>query len=532
MKNKKNNKWMGVSAFSLYFITFIFLIYMFFHAGVSVYEKRSPLKMTEVTAFNYQEIEDETSPTKKTKVYERTLTNADNQEEVFAFYVSHSYVKVYLDDDLVYELKNTNKDVRTVGNNYIYFPLSKTDIGKRLKIEISPVYDNFLKQNIIFYQGSWQGIYSYEIYHNLPQIFLAFLCIIMGILLCCLDFYFAHKKQYANKLVYLGLFILSLGLWKICDTSATPLLFPNIPVFLTYLSLIMLYLAPVSFLIYIYYQFEDEHTSLKRIIPIAIFIPTFAMILELLNMVELREVLLLNHVCLILYISLLLLLCIKDWQRHKTPHFFPILVISLIVGVLLDFLVYYVKGPSSQTIFALLAMVVDVISMAILSIKKLRFRSDIDTLTGLYNNNRCKEVLENVTYEKFCLLVFDINGLKKVNDTLGHTYGDKMIKAFSSLLQQALPKNSFAGRFGGDEFIVILYDTTLEKVTVFLDDFKNKVTKYNKEHKEFVLSYAVGYGLSMEKTPKTMKEIFADADAKMYKNKEDYYQIHHITPYR
>ena len=73
---------------------------MFFHAGVSVYEKRSPLKMTEVTAFNYQEIEDETSPTKKTKVYERTLTNVDNQEEVFAFYVSHSYVKVYLDDDL------------------------------------------------------------------------------------------------------------------------------------------------------------------------------------------------------------------------------------------------------------------------------------------------------------------------------------------------------------------------------------------------------------------------------------------------
>ena len=532
MRKKKNNKWMDVSAFGLYIAVFLFLIYMFFQAGVSIYEKRSPLTMTEVTVFDYKEIEDETSPTKKTRVFERTLSNVDKQEEVFAFYVSHSYVKVYIDDDLVYELKNTNKNISTVGNNYIYFPLYKTDIGKRLKIEISPVYDYFLKQNIIFYQGSWQGIYTYEIYHNLPQIFLAFLCIIMGIFLCCLDFYFTHKKQYANKLVYLGLFILSLGLWKICDTRATPLLFPDIPVFITYLSLIMFYLAPVSFLIYIYYQFDDEHLSLKRVIPVAIFIPTMAIILELLNILELREVLLLNHSCLILYIVLLLFACIKDWQDHKRLQFFPVLVISFIMGVLLDFLVYYVKGSSSQTIFLLLAVVIDVIAMAILSIKKLHYRSDIDALTGLYNNNRCKEILENGTYEKFGLLVFDLNGLKKINDTLGHTYGDKMIKEFSNILQKVIPKSSFAGRFGGDEFIVILYDVTEEKVTSFLENMENKVTEYNKENKEISISYSVGYGMSMQKEAKTMKEIFNEADEKMYENKEKYYQVNHITPYR
>ena len=110
MKKKKSNKWMDVSAFSLYIAVFLFLFYMLFQAGVSIYEKRSTLKMTEVTVFDYKEIEDETSPTKKTRVFERTLSNVDNQEEVFAFYVSHSYVKVYLDDDLVYELKNTNKN--------------------------------------------------------------------------------------------------------------------------------------------------------------------------------------------------------------------------------------------------------------------------------------------------------------------------------------------------------------------------------------------------------------------------------------
>ena len=177
-------------------------------------------------------------------------------------------------------------------------------------------------------------------------------------------------------------------------------------------------------------------------------------------------------------------------------------------------------------------MVIDVIAMAILSIKKLHYRSDIDALTGLYNNNRCKEILENGTYEKFGLLVFDLNGLKKINDTLGHTYGDKMIKEFSNLLQKTIPKSSFAGRFGGDEFIVILYDVTEEKVTSFLENMENKVTEYNKENKEISISYSVGYGMSMQKEAKTMKEIFNEADEKMYENKEKYYQTHHITPYR
>ena len=121
---------MDVSAFGLYIAVFFFLIYMFFQAGVSIYEKRSPLKMTEVTVFDYKEIEDETSPTKKTRVFERTLSNVDKQEEVFAFYVSHSYVKVYIDDDLVYELKNTNKNISQWGITIFIFRFIKPILEK------------------------------------------------------------------------------------------------------------------------------------------------------------------------------------------------------------------------------------------------------------------------------------------------------------------------------------------------------------------------------------------------------------------
>ena len=64
------------------------------------------------------------------------------------------------------------------------------------------------------------------------------------------------------------------------------------------------------------------------------------------------------------------------------------------------------------------------------------------------------------------------------------------------------------------------------------DSIEIEELERNKENKEISISYSVGYGMSMQKEAKTMKEIFNEADEKMYENKEKYYQIHHITPYR
>ena len=56
--------------------------------------------------------------------------------------------------------------------------------------------------------------------------------------------------------------------------------------------------------------------------------------------------------------------------------------------------------------------------------------------------------------------MFDLNNLKEVNDTLGHAAGDSMIANFAHILRKVVPEKDFVGRYGGDEFIAILYDTT------------------------------------------------------------------------
>lgn len=88
-----------------------------------------------------------------------------------------------------------------------------------------------------------------------------------------------------------------------------------------------------------------------------------------------------------------------------------------------------------------------------------------DPLTGLYNRRYLYHQLETLTgnnaapHTAFTLLMMDLNHFKKINDTFGHSEGDHVLKAFSSVLRQASRKSDIAIRYGGDEFILLLMGT-------------------------------------------------------------------------
>ena len=86
----------------------------------------------------------------------------------------------------------------------------------------------------------------------------------------------------------------------------------------------------------------------------------------------------------------------------------------------------------------------------------------LDVHTGLPNKSRCEDLLNSSGFitEPLCFVMFDLNNLKEVNDTLGHAAGDSMIANFAHILRKVVPEKDFVGRYGGDEFIAILYDTT------------------------------------------------------------------------
>lgn len=93
-----------------------------------------------------------------------------------------------------------------------------------------------------------------------------------------------------------------------------------------------------------------------------------------------------------------------------------------------------------------------------------------DELTGLFNRRGfervCNQVLETCrrTGRSAALLYFDLNGFKRINDTLGHATGDMVLECFSRLLEQNVRSSDVVGRLGGDEFVVLLGDAEPESV--------------------------------------------------------------------
>ncbi len=90
---------------------------------------------------------------------------------------------------------------------------------------------------------------------------------------------------------------------------------------------------------------------------------------------------------------------------------------------------------------------------------KLRYLSYTDSLTGLYNRSSFDEKLNKYNQEKYLplgIIMGDVNGLKLVNDTLGHLEGDKLIKSISNVLRDVCSNRGSVFRWGGDEFMILL----------------------------------------------------------------------------
>jgi diguanylate cyclase (GGDEF)-like protein/PAS domain S-box-containing protein/putative nucleotidyltransferase with HDIG domain len=142
-----------------------------------------------------------------------------------------------------------------------------------------------------------------------------------------------------------------------------------------------------------------------------------------------------------------------------------------------------------------------------------------DVLTGLHNR-RCfdNKRAEIDTPENLPLSVIfaDINGLKMTNDIFGHGAGDALIKQSSEILKQVCRQNDVAARVGGDEFIILLPNTTEENAKEILARIKSEFAKARVE----AIKCSISLGVDTKRSPdESLEEIMASAENAMYKDK-------------
>lgn len=145
-----------------------------------------------------------------------------------------------------------------------------------------------------------------------------------------------------------------------------------------------------------------------------------------------------------------------------------------------------------------------------------------DSLTGLLNHSALKEQLAREvaraarTDAPLTLAMIDLDYFKRVNDTYGHPVGDQVIRALSRLLQQRLRRMDIIGRYGGEEFGVIMPGTPATAARKVLDDIRLSFGKlrHHGESEDFSVSFSAGIaGISRGITA---EELVRRADAALY----------------
>lgn len=89
--------------------------------------------------------------------------------------------------------------------------------------------------------------------------------------------------------------------------------------------------------------------------------------------------------------------------------------------------------------------------------RALQKKAYLDAATGLPNKNRCEEILNAPVSLDMGVVSFDLNDLRRINDSRGHEAGDVYIRRFATALRAAVPEEHFVGRLGGDEFLMVTH---------------------------------------------------------------------------
>ena len=153
--------------------------------------------------------------------------------------------------------------------------------------------------------------------------------------------------------------------------------------------------------------------------------------------------------------------------------------------------------------------------------EKIKYLSFHDSLTGLYNRAYFEEELERYNFPRYyplSIVMLDVNGLKVINDTFGHSEGDRLLKHLSQVLTSVSRQGDILARIGGDEFAILLPSTTSEQAHNFCERIKQACQQDKIEPIYLRLNISLGH-TTQEGEYKDTATLLKEVDKKMYQDK-------------
>jgi diguanylate cyclase (GGDEF)-like protein/PAS domain S-box-containing protein len=159
--------------------------------------------------------------------------------------------------------------------------------------------------------------------------------------------------------------------------------------------------------------------------------------------------------------------------------------------------------------------------------EELRKLSLTDELTGLYNRRGFMTLasqqlkIANRLKRELLLVSSDLDDLKIINDTMGHHEGDQALVNVASIFMDTFRSSDIIARIGGDEFVVLQMKNPEDPLSISTKRLQENLVNHNQQStKPYVLSLSIGAVIYKPEQPKSLMQILAEADAKMYAQKK------------
>lgn len=470
---------------------------------------------------------------------ERTIIRGNLQisdsGNTFAFYLIHTNTEVYDNGELIYKYPviNTNPFSKTPGYtwNFVTLPYENNE----LEIILTSPYDGYADSIPTFMLGDTLSIIAKIIFGNIIPFILCIFIFALGI---CFIFYWAYlrrKTPIEPSLLLLGIFAILLSFWSVNESPLAPLLLKN-NIGGSYLSFVILMLLPMSFAQFVRSYYQDKNILWTIICVTNVFQVIVCNVLQLLKICDLRNTLWTTHAIIIL---LFFVIVFRSIVKLKTGNNSDIIKINLFcimicaIALVLDLILFYADSVDCN-IFGRLGFFLYIVILGISACKEstklielgkkaeiYRNLAFIDQTTKLYNRTAFNTDFEELSLspEDICIINFDLNNLKKINDTKGHAFGDLYITSAAKIINDTYSSFAKCYRVGGDEFIVIVKQSSRFDIQHYFDVLEDKIKDFNNSPEDFDLQIAYGVACFDPTIDDSLNNTNSRADKYMYQNK-------------
>ncbi len=470
-----------------------------------------------------------------------TIPDGISKFSTICFPINLSAVDVYISNKLVYsygsELYNSR---RMIGSGLHYITLPTSCFGENVLIVIRPCDDNAFKKLNQIQIIDTNDVYSHYIMQQISRFFISIFLFIFGLILIVAGIALSIYTKRINELIYIGILSVSIGLWTLTSSKVNQIIQPDFTIN-TVLEYMSLYFAPFAFLLYITSVYNSFGKKMKVYFIICTFIiGAFNLIMPILhftNTVHYSSALYVFYLLCLPIVPFIFIITFKPSNiSDERRQIFKIGSIIILISSLLDMIRHLIQASNLSftkydigsllpygTFFFMVTLIIgyDIQIYRSISVefekKTFEKLAYTDSLTNL--GNRAKADIDIMSYEKeheeYVIISFDLNGLKQVNDTYGHDFGDKLLISFASILNQAFGEFGTIYRFGGDEFMVLLSDKFFDKIPYCITNMIYLEEK-NSSDLPFEIDTSFGIARSKELSANDSFSVYKLADSRMY----------------